>query len=547
MTTLLIISLLLLTYFIGILQRKIWRIQPNIVFPIFIGIFYYWSLAGAWIFVFDQTTHWGEKLGIHYHYLLEKMFMVQLDVDYLKSIWIIGGFIILLQVTFILLLKKIPETKQPTANLSTNSGVDYAIVAIFFMGISFYIVRDVIAYSLLLNESVYLNIRSPHIPYYSLHQLACWIMMVSLVFPLALTLRNAIKFKQPFKMSILYWIIFGICQFYLIFIGSRHEAFLCGLAMIVFISYPNQNLKGHWKIYGSVFAIWVFILFLNDPFRSLSPVVGKAMGITAALSNEKSEKEAAIFREERTFIDHHNAALSNSIIEKKNARDTTFIVGQDTITIRVKDFEAQRKIDQEFIIVQGKKYKIPNPHISKAYQESSVQEKIFRAVTGIVFSNELFAGHFSMYGVIHYHVPTAVGISFKNLLYSFVPSFIKKERPMDVYGYYSQQLHLPTDQGFTINHITAWYINFGLLGIFLGPLCLGLILLSPLFIQQKIWRFFPENTPLFILAMITCFGAMLIRSGPEGFKSILYEGIIIPAGIIWGLQQLYNIRRRFVK
>jgi hypothetical protein len=72
-------------------------------------------------------------------------------------------------------------------------------------------------------------------------------------------------------------------------------------------------------------------------------------------------------------------------------------------------------------------------------------------------------------------------------------------------------------------------------------------LLSPLFIQQKIWRFFPENTPLFILAMITCFGAMLIRSGPEGFKSILYEGIIIPAGIIWGLQQLYNMRRRFVK
>jgi hypothetical protein len=526
------------------MQRRIWHKSPNIVFPIFIGIFYYWSLAGAWFFVFDQTTKLGEKIGIHYHYLLEKMFMVQLDIDYLMSIWIIGGFIIILQTVLLLLIPKHSNGDENSQNAKTKNENFYSFIALLFLAISILIVYDVIAYSLILNESVYLNIRSPHVPYYSLHQLACWIMMVCLTIPLAMGLRNKIKNNQHFSLSIFYWVVFGLGQFYLIFIGSRHEAFLCGLTIILFISYPHQKIVSQWRTYGCVLAIWMVILFLNDPFRSLSPVVGRSLGITTVMSSAQNVNDAATFREERTFIGHHNAQLSHTIIERKNARDTTFVIQQDTITLRIKDFEAQRKIDQEFIVLKGKKYKIPNPHISKAYQQSGLAEKLFRAITGIVFSNELFAGHFSMYGVIHYNVPIKLGISFKNLVYSFIPSFIQKERPQDVYGYYAEQLKLPKDQGFTINHITAWYINFGLIGILLGPIFIGLILMSPLLIGSKIWKHFPGNTAIFIFSLITCFGAMLIRSGPEGVKSILYEGIIIPLGLIWGYTLIQQIQNR---
>jgi hypothetical protein len=188
-----------------------------------------------------------------------------------------------------------------------------------------------------------------------------------------------------------------------------------------------------------------------------------------------------------------------------------------------------------------KKYKVPNPHISKAYQQSSIGEKLFRAFTGILFSNELFAGHFSMYGVIHYNVPIHFGISFKNLLYSFIPSVIRKERPQDVYGYYAEQLNLPKDQGFTINHITAWYINFGLFGILIGSMFIGLMLMSPMLIGHVVWKHLPQNSHLFIMCMITCFGAMLVRSGPEGLKSILYEAIIIPMGLIWSYPLIQNL------
>ena len=523
------------------MQLRIWQKSPNIVFPIFIGIFYYWSLAGSWLFLFDQTTHLGEKIGIHYHYLLEKMFMVHLDIDYLMSIWIIGGFIISLQFVLLFLITKIPTEKEKSSIAQLKSENFYSILALLFLLISILIVFDVIAYSLILNESVYLNIRSPHVPFYSLHQLSCWIMMVCLTIPLAIALRNRIKSDQKFSLSIFYWIVFATGQFYLIFIGSRHEAFICGLTTVLYISYPHQKMRGQWRIYGLVIATWVIILFMNDPFRSLSPVVGKSLGLTAAVSTNQNVRDASIFSEERTFIGHHNPQLSEDIIQRKNARDTTFIVNQDTLTLKIKDFEQQRKIDQEYIVLEGRKYKIPNPHISKAYQQSSTSDKLFRAITGILFSNELFAGHFSMYGVIHYNVPLKLGISFKNLFYSFIPSFIRKERPQDVYGYYAEQLKLPKDQGFTINHITAWYINFGLLGILVGSMILGLVLMSPLLIGHVIWKHLPLNSNLFILCMITCFGAMLVRSGPEGLKSILYEAIIIPIGLIWSYPLIQNL------
>ncbi len=523
------------------MQHHIWRKSPNIVFPIFIGIFYYWSLAGSWLFVFDQTTHLGEKIGIHYHYLLEKMFMVHLDIDYLISVWIIGGFIICLQVVLLFLIAKIPVEKEKSSIAQSKGENFFSILALLFLLISILIVFDVIAYSLILNESVYLNIRSPHVPYYSLHQLSCWIMMVCLTIPLATALRNRIKNKQKFSLSIFYWVVFALGQFYLIFIGSRHEAFICGLTTILYISYPHQKMRDQWRIYVLVVATWVIILFMNDPFRSLSPVVGKSLGLTVAVSSYENVRDASIFSEERTFIGHHNSQLSNDIIQRKNARDTTFVINQDTITLKIKDFEQQRKADQEFIVYEGKKYKVPNPHISKAYQQSSIGEKLFRAFTGILFSNELFAGHFSMYGVIHYNVPIHFGISFKNLLYSFIPSAIRKERPQDVYGYYAEQLNLPKDQGFTINHITAWYINFGLFGILIGSMFIGLMLMSPMLIGHVVWKHLPQNSHLFIMCMITCFGAMLVRSGPEGLKSILYEAIIIPMGLIWSYPLIQNL------
>jgi hypothetical protein len=162
----------------------------------------------------------------------------------------------------------------------------------------------------------------------------------------------------------------------------------------------------------------------------------------------------------------------------------------------------------------------------------------------MVFGNELFAGHFSMYGVLHYNIQPRYGISFKNLVYSFIPSFIKKERPQDAYGYYAASLQLPSDQGFTINHITAWYLNLGWIGLLIGPLFLSIILFQFLLLKTNIWIRFPSHVPMLLMLMTACFASILVRTGPEGFKSILYEAWIIPLGIIGSIAIAHRITSR---
>jgi hypothetical protein len=150
------------------------------------------------------------------------------------------------------------------------------------------------------------------------------------------------------------------------------------------------------------------------------------------------------------------------------------------------------------------------------------------SISNLIFSNELFAGHFSMYGVLKEKVQPSYGISFKNLVYSFIPSVFAKQRPEDAYMYYSHQMRFRGTQGFTINYITAWYLNFSYLGLLLGPFFIAVVLLLPFYLS---WKLSSNKGRLFsVIAIcgITGFAAMMVRSGPESSKALLYEGVLIP-------------------
>lgn len=140
----------------------------------------------------------------------------------------------------------------------------------------------------------------------------------------------------------------------------------------------------------------------------------------------------------------------------------------------------------DYIFIDNKKLKFANSHISMAYQNNSNFTKLMLTLSNVIFSNEMFAGHFSMYGVLSKNVPTKIGFSFKNLLYSFIPSTIVKKRPMDSYTFYAQQMGFKSGQGFTINYITAWYLNFSYFGLILGPLFLAALLLLPFYLATRL-------------------------------------------------------------
>ena len=150
-------------------------------------------------------------------------------------------------------------------------------------------------------------------------------------------------------------------------------------------------------------------------------------------------------------------------------------------------------------------------------------------------SNEAFAAHFSMYGVLATNTPPRFGYSLYSLICSAVPRVFWPDRPKDIYLYYSESVGAIQNQGYTLHHATGWYLNFGYAGVALGAVVLGLIWAGCLNAHQRIrpksgllFRLFATVAPWVFAAGLP----PLIRAGPEGYKGFLIEGLLIPVGAL---------------
>ena len=101
-----------------------------------------------------------------------------------------------------------------------------------------------------------------------------------------------------------------------------------------------------------------------------------------------------------------------------------------------------------------------------------------------------------------------------------------------VYKEVIKELNFPEGQGFTINHISGWYLNFSYFGIPIGGGILALIIIGAFLKQSLAKTGVKELIWLIILCSITAFSAMLVRGGPEAFKPMIIEAIIIPIIIL---------------
>ena len=149
-------------------------------------------------------------------------------------------------------------------------------------------------------------------------------------------------------------------------------------------------------------------------------------------------------------------------------------------------------------------------------------------------SNEQFAAHFSLYGVIKKDVPLTYGSSLVSLATSLVPKALWQDRPLSIYYYYAEAIKAAPDEGYTIHQAAGWYLNFGVYGVALGALILAVV-------WSSLFNWFHENdTPqlflqsLKILAAWTFVASLpsLVRAGPEGYKSCIFEAILMPAAIL---------------
>lgn len=179
--------------------------------------------------------------------------------------------------------------------------------------------------------------------------------------------------------------------------------------------------------------------------------------------------------------------------------------------------------------VSGLEY---HPETTITYAEFTIKN----TALAFLFSNEMFCAHFSMYGALDHQIPPTYGTSFVSLLASLVPRVVWPDRPGTIYDYYFEQIQAAHGQGYTIHHATGWYLNFGIIGIVAGAIVLGFLwswlynkFLNIALVKNDLLKI------LFVLGIsaFTSQLASLIRTGPEGYKPMAFEAILIPTLIIF--------------
>jgi len=153
----------------------------------------------------------------------------------------------------------------------------------------------------------------------------------------------------------------------------------------------------------------------------------------------------------------------------------------------------------------------------------------------VTSSNEAYAAHFSMYGVLSKKVEPRFGYSVYSFLLSAVPRIVWPDRPRDIYLYYSESVGTVQNQGYSLHHATGWYLNFGYLGVPLGAMVMALVWSSCINARRAIGARSRMPFRLFAIVAPWLFAACLppmLRAGPEGYKGLIIEGALIPVGML---------------
>lgn len=153
----------------------------------------------------------------------------------------------------------------------------------------------------------------------------------------------------------------------------------------------------------------------------------------------------------------------------------------------------------------------------------------------VASSNEAFAAHFSMYGVLASRTELRFGYSLYSLACSVIPRVVWRDRPRDIYLYYAESVGAISNQGYSLHHATGWYLNFGYAGVAIGGVVLGLIWAGCLNAHNRVrrrsgllFRLFSIIAPWVLVAGIP----PLIRAGPEGYKGLLLECLVVPVAVL---------------
>src|ERR1043166_6434216 len=195
-----------------------------------IAVLYYWSLYGAWYIVIDKT---GGFSGKNYHYLEQKLFPIALDADYMMTLALYAGFIVIVELALLVALSRKRARAIPRLLLRH----DPILLIGFVAGLaSVLIIRDKLSAAWALNTSAYWYTRTETDQWFTLHQVLNRVALIPPAIGLATLLAGR---RSRFFVSVTrrytlagYALLFTGMGAFTFVLGNKNEVFaalLCGL------------------------------------------------------------------------------------------------------------------------------------------------------------------------------------------------------------------------------------------------------------------------------------------------------------------------------
>src|SRR5678816_866380 len=156
--------LVIATTVIVVLATALYRKRRDAGTLVGIAALYYWSLFGAWYIVIDKT---GGFSGKNYGYLEGKLFSIALDNDYLIALGLYAGFIILVEITLLVVVAPAGSERKTQPLLLRHGPI--LLVGLSAGVASYLLVADKLGAAYTLNTSAYIYTRSQTDEWFTLH------------------------------------------------------------------------------------------------------------------------------------------------------------------------------------------------------------------------------------------------------------------------------------------------------------------------------------------------------------------------------------------
>lgn len=266
------------TVMIGLLALALCQMRWDAGLLVGVAALYYWSLYGAWYLIIDKT---GGFSGQHYQYLEHKLFPIELDGNYLLTLGLYAGFIILTQVTLLATLSRRPQREIP--RLVMRHG-PILIIGLLAAAGSFYIIGDKLSAAWALQSSAYEYTRVDVDQWFTLHQVLNRVALIPPAIGCATLLagkdsRYFVSVTRRYTLPA-YLVLFAGMGIFTFVLGNKSEvlaALLAGFLTYMASARRPSLLKVGLIVAGGLWFLYTIDLFRGTPITKLGEAVSQRL------------------------------------------------------------------------------------------------------------------------------------------------------------------------------------------------------------------------------------------------------------------------------